>query len=165
MIKPRFPIPDEVAQLDCCLRRTIDAAYLDAMGHMNVRHYLGLFDDAAWKLFATLGMDDAYYATQNGAFALQQLINYRAEVLAGEQVAIYPRLLGRSSRKVHYMLFMVNESRNNLAATLEEIGAHADLVQRRTSPFPPHLAATIDSLLAAHQQLPWPAPLSGAMQA
>lgn len=165
MNKPTLPTPDEIKQLDCCLRQTIDDTYLDAMGHMNVRHYLALFDDAAWKFFATLGLDDAYYATQHGAFALQQFISYRAEVLAGEQVAIYARLVGRSRRKVHYMLFMLNDSRDNLAATLEEIGAHADLTLRRTAPFPPHLAATIDALLTTHQQLTWPAPLSGAMQA
>jgi acyl-CoA thioester hydrolase len=165
MSKPLFPTPIEVEQLTCCLRETINTAYLDAMGHMNVRHYLALFDDATWKFFADLGLDDAYYATQNGAFALQQFISYRAEVVAGEKVAVYPRLLGRSSRKVHYILFMINESRGNLAAALEEVGAHADLIRRRTSPFPPPIAATIDSLLATHERLSWPAPLCGAIRA
>lgn len=136
------------------------------MGHMNVRYYLGLFDDAAWQQFNMFGMDLAYYESKTGgSFALQQFISYVAEVRVGETVSIYGRLIGRSAKRVHFMLFMVNETTEKLAATLEILGSHADLHKRRTSPFPETIGAKIDELVTAHNQLDWPPPLCGVISA
>lgn len=145
-------------------RATITDGYLDLMGHMNVRHYLGLFDDATWHFFAGFGMDHHYYTTSgNGSFALQQFIFYLAEVRADETVAVRSRVLARSSKRIQFMHFMVNETTGRLAATVESLGSHADLTARRTSPFPADIAARLDALLAQHQQLSWPAPICGAI--
>jgi acyl-CoA thioester hydrolase len=62
------------------------------------------------------------------------------------------------------MLFMINESRNILAATLETLVSHADLKMRRTSPYPAHIAAQIDAILADHQLLAWEAPVCGVIR-
>jgi acyl-CoA thioester hydrolase len=62
------------------------------------------------------------------------------------------------------MLFMVNESKGNLAATLETLGSHADIKARRTSPYPPHIAARMDAILAEHQALDWAAPVCGVIR-
>jgi acyl-CoA thioester hydrolase len=43
------------------------------------------------------------------------------------------------------------------------VHAHADLTVRRTAPFPSHVAAKIDALIADHCALTWPAPISGSM--
>jgi acyl-CoA thioester hydrolase len=154
----------QVEQLPLFNRRTIPNAYLDAMGHMNVRHYIGLFDDATWHFFATFGMNQAYYdEAQAGAFALEQHIHYLAEVHAGELISIRSRLINRTAKRIHFMHFMINESTEKLAATLEVVGSHANLAQRRTSPFPAHIAAQIDEVLTANQALTWDAPICGVM--
>lgn len=160
-----FPTPHQLQSLPCYLRQRVPDEYLDAMGHMNVRYYLALFDTAAWDFFASFGMDMAYYNSKaGGAFALQHFITYLAEVHAGDNLAIYARLVGRSAKRVHFMMFMVNETQDKLACTLESMGAHADLTQRRTSPFPSHIAAQIDTLLAQHNQLHWQAPTCGVIK-
>lgn len=165
MKNSRFPIPAQLKPLPILYQGIVPANYLDVMGHMNVRHYLSLFDEAAWHFFVGFGMDQAYYESgQGGAFALQHFINYRAEVHQNDQLTIYGRLLGRSPKRVHFMLFMVNESQDKLAATLESLGSHADLNQRRTSSFPPTIAANIDTILTEHSQLQWQAPMCGVIQ-
>jgi acyl-CoA thioester hydrolase len=165
MTKPHFPTPADLQLLPSYLRQTVPDEYLDAMGHMNVRYYLALFDTAAWDFFARFGMDQAYYdAKAGGAFALQHFINYLAEVHKGDELTIHARLIGRSAKRVHFMMFMVNETQGKLAATLESLGSHADLTQRRTSPFPPDIAAQIDALLAEHNQLHWQAPICGVIR-
>ena len=154
----------QIQELPFLNKQTILPDYLDVMGHMNIRYYLGLFDDSAWNLFASFGMDQAYYENKiGGSFALQQFIQYLAEVHVHETVAIHGRLIGRSAKRIHFMLFMINETTGKVAATLETLGSHADLQQRRTSPFPENIAARIDEMLAAHNQLDWQPPLSGAM--
>ncbi len=156
---------EKIQTLPCFNRKTIPKSYLDAMGHMNIRYYIGVFDDAAWRFFAQFGMDMAYYQTENGgAFALEQHIRYLAEVHAGERVAIHSRLLGRTAKRIHFMKFMVNETTGKLAATLEVVGSHADIAKRRTSPFPPDIAARMDVVLVEHQQLDWDAPVCGVMR-
>lgn len=155
-----------VESLSCFHRKTIPPDYLDAMNHMNVRYYHGLFDEAAWGFFAQFGLDYEYYKEREaGGFALQAFVRYLAEVRVGETVAIYGRVLGRSAKRIHYMLFMVNETTQKVAATIESLGSHADLRTRRTSPYPPEVSAKIDAILDEHTALPWEAPLCGAIQA
>lgn len=156
----------QIKQLPVIYQATVVADQLDIMGHMNVRHYLGIFDDATFHFFSTFGMDAAYFeGGQHGSFALQQFIYYAAEVRLGQQVTVHSRLVGRTAKRIHFMHFMVNESTAALAATVEILGAHADLRVRRTSPYPTAIAAQIDRLIAQHSQLDWPAPLCGAISA
>lgn len=156
---------NQISQLPCYHRATIPEAYLDVMGHMNIRHYMGLFDDAAWGFFAAFGMTEAYYqTTSGGAFALEQHVRYLAEVHVGETVAIYTRVNGRTAKRIHFIHFMVNETTGKLAATLEVLGSHANTTTRRTTPFPAEIAASLDAMLARHGQLDWEAPLCGVLR-
>jgi acyl-CoA thioester hydrolase len=156
---------EEVNTLPLFHRATIPEEYLDTMGHMNVRWYVALFDEAGWRFFASFGMGREYFLAQDaGGFALQQIISYLAEVLAGETVAIRTRVLGRSVKRIHYMHFMVNETTGRLASTMEVLGANADMTIRRTAPYPPEIARRIDAILAKHKQLGWEAPVSGVIR-
>jgi acyl-CoA thioester hydrolase len=62
-------------------------------------------------------------------------------------------------------MFLVDDTRGKLAATLECINAFADLEKRKTAPFPAEVAAKIAAGLAVHAGLDWAAPVSGTMQA
>lgn len=155
---------EDVKKLPCFHRATIIPDYLDAMGHMNVRWYMGLYDEAGWNFFDHIGMSQTYFQTEKkGGFALRQFIQYYAEVRVGETVAIHARVLGRSDKRIYFMLFMLNETQNVLASTFENLGTHADLIKRRSSPLPDHIAANLDALIAEHSQCKWEAPVSGAI--
>jgi acyl-CoA thioester hydrolase len=155
---------EQVEQLRLYHRETIPTDYLDLMGHMNIRWYLALYDTAAWKFFESFGMTEAYYrAEQAGGFALKQFIQYLAEVRVEETVAIYGRLLGRSAKRIHFMLFMVNETTQVLASTIEVLGSHADMRIRRTSPYPPQIAVKLDAAIAEQSLLEWDAPVCGVI--
>ncbi len=131
---------EQLKNLPLYHRATISESYLDAMGHMNVRWYLALFDDAVFDFLASFGLNHEYFMTdKSGFFALQQFIQYRAEVHVGETVAIRIRMLGRSTKRLHFMFFMINETTGTLACTMETLSSHADLTIRRTSPFQPIL--------------------------
>lgn len=157
---------DELNVLPLYHRRQIPGKYLDAMGHMNVRWYMALFDAASWRFFADHGMDEHYFRTrQLGGFALKHHIQYLAEVRQGDVAAVRTRLLGRSPKRIHFMHFLINETRHQLAATLESLGTHADMKRRRSAEVPPDIAAKMDATLEAHRQLPWQAPVCGVIRA
>ena len=156
---------EKIQALPFFYRDTVVESYLDVMGHMNVRWYMTIFDEAAWPFFDSFGMNEAYYkANHTGAFALKHLLTYWAEVRLGETVAVHSRIVGRSTKRIHFMHFMVNETTGTLAATLEALGSHADLTIRRTSPFKEEIATQLDAIIAKQSQLDWDAPLSGAIR-
>ncbi len=94
---------------------------------------------------------------------LEHHLWYLSEVRVGDMVAIRLRMLARSPKLCHYMMFMVNETRGTLSSLFECVHAHADLKARRTAAFPAQAVAAIDALIAAQQALAWPAPISGSM--
>lgn len=154
----------DLSQLPLTHRTVIPEDYIDLMGHMNVMWYTHLFGKATGAIFQQVGLNRAYFqANQAGTFALKQLFTYHAEVREGEEVTIRTRVLGRSARKLHMLHFMSKGTPEVLASTNEFLAAHIDMKIRRTSDFPPGIAAAIDRLAAAHAALGWEAPVSGAM--
>lgn len=155
---------DRIEVLPLYHRETIPADYLDAMGHMNVRWYMALFDTAIWQFFKSYGLDQEYFTKEkSGVFALKHFIQYFAEVKVGEAVGLRIRLIGRSDKRFQFMAFMINETTGKLASTLEVLGTHADLTIRRASPLAPVITQKFDEKLAEDQALGWEAPLSGAI--
>ena len=154
----------ELNDLPIYHQQTIREDYLDAMGHMNVRWYMALFDAASWQFFAFHGMDKNYIRTRHlGGFALKHHIQYLAEVQPGQDVVVRTRFLGRSLKRIHLMHFLVNETLNQLAATLESLGTHADMKLRRSAEIPPDIAEKMDASIAAHSKLGWHAPVCGIL--
>ena len=163
MRPPAIPL-DQLASLPVVYRAVIPPEYMDRNGHMNIRWYLALFDEAGDAMYPTLGLTADYFAASGmGGFDLEHHLWYPAEVLNGDSVVIRVRILGRSSKLMHYLMFMENETRGVLSSMLECVHAHADLNARRTAPFPAHAAARIDAFIAAHGALSWTAPVSGSM--
>jgi acyl-CoA thioesterase FadM len=154
----------QIARLPRYHRQSIPAEYIDAMGHMNVRWYMALFDNATWRFFDAMGLDDAYFDRSHaGGFALKHFVTYWAEVQAGQTVAVHTRILARSDKRFHFIHFMINESTGAIAAALEALGTHVDLQHRKASPLPARIAKRFDTQLAEDRQLPWPTPTCGAI--
>ena len=159
-----LPAPAQVRQLPRFHQATIGPEYLDAMGHMNIRWYMAFYDETAWGFAEAMGMDVAYFhAHESGVFALQHYIRYLAEVMPGDEIAIHGRLVGVGEKRFHWMGFMLNETHDRLASTIEAVAAHADMRVRRIAPFPRPLLARLEAILAEHAALDWEAPLSGIM--
>ncbi|HSR68908.1 MAG TPA: thioesterase family protein [Acidobacteriota bacterium] len=156
---------EKIEELPVHLRRTISPDYLDNMGHMNVQYYMALFSDATGRMFSDCGMsEEVVREKRRGAFALQHFIQYRSEVHADETVSVRIRLLESTARKLHMMGYMVNESRRQVAATLEALGAFADLEARRIASCPPEMEEGVNIFLAQCQSLDWQSETCGCIR-
>lgn len=154
----------DLSSLPVTHQAAVLAEYLDEMGHMNVMWYTHHFDRATWNFFASFGMDLAYFEqARAGSFALEQHTRYLVEVRHGQFIRLQTRALGRSEKRFHFMHFMSIEDTGTLAATTELVGIHINQDLRRSSPLPPHIAASFDRLLAKHSNLAWEAPVCGVM--
>ena len=155
---------EQLAYLPEIYRIVIPPEYEDRNRHMNIRWYLVIYDEAGDAMYPMIGLTDEYFAASGmGGFDLEHHIWYRSEVRVGDTVAIRLRMLARTAKLCHYLMFMTNETRGNLSSLFECLHAHADLKMRRTAAFPPETAAKIDALIEAQRSLPWDPPVSGTM--
>jgi acyl-CoA thioester hydrolase len=162
---PARPLPsyDEVLVLPAAPTLTVPAEFGDGNGHLNVRHYLGIFDDAEWALFDEFGAgNDASAAGTGGMFALEQHLTYRREVLVGEEVAVHLRLLARSEKLIHFVSYLANHTRHEVAASMEALEAYVTYGTRRTSAFSPTAVQVLDRWISEQAGLPAPE-LSGSI--
>ena len=140
----------------------VPAEWIDFMGHMNVMWYTHLFGKGVLEFFKVVGLTQEYFASNKaGSFVLEQHIRYLAEVRVEETVSLRVRALSRSEKKLHFMVFLIKEDTQIMAAISEIVTAHIDMSRRRTSPIPPAIAITIDDMLVTHKKLSWPAPVNG----
>jgi acyl-CoA thioester hydrolase len=107
---------------------------------------------------------DWFKAHNYGLFDFQHHLVYATEIRIGEQVSTYNRVLDKNTKRFHGMYFIVNDSRDQLACTLEYITAGVDLITRKTADFPAELDLGMEKLLSQHRSLNWEQPLCGAMQ-
>jgi acyl-CoA thioester hydrolase len=77
----------------------------DEMGHLNVRHYVAMFDDASFQILGRIAGPDVD-KTRNGWADVRMEIDYRHETSAGSLVTIYSRVekIGTSSVTYVHML-------------------------------------------------------------
>ena len=160
-----FPDVGQVRQLPVHLTMNVPPEWEDCNGHVNVQYYLRLYDLGACQVLTEVDVGDAYLAAQElGIFDFEHHIYYRAEILVGQQVSTYNRVLRANEKRFHGMYFIVNDTVDRLACTIEYISAGVDLKQRRATVFPPDLHRGIQQQLARHQQLDWDAPICGTMR-
>ena len=165
-MKPPAIAISDVHRLPRLQELLVPVDYRDENEHMNVRFYMTIFDEADYPMISNLGLTPEFHIKHGtGGFDLEHHLHYLNEVLIGDRVAVYYRLLARSAKRIHYMMFLVNETRQNVAATFECVNSFANLVERKTTPYPPDIAARIDAVLVQHQRLIWSAPLCGVMSA
>ena len=165
-MKPSLISVEDISALrPLCLRRTVPREYLDLNNHMNMRWYVALFDDAGDTLHDHLGLTREFRrSTGTGTMDLEHHTWFINEVMAGNQIAIYTRMVARSAKMIHYLMFMVNESTGKVAAHFECVNALVDLEARKTTPYPAEIVERIDAMLAEQSQFAWAAPVSGAMR-
>jgi acyl-CoA thioester hydrolase len=123
-------------------RGTVYPWHCDHVGHMNVMWYVGKFDEATWNLFHRLGITPAYLrANQRGMAAVDQHIEYRRELKAGDVLSIRSTLLSLEGRKIRFRHEMRNDDTGEVAAVTTLVGVHLDTVARKACPFPPDILA------------------------
>lgn len=110
----------------------------DAMGHLNTRHYLAMFDDALHHYMLLCGFD----AQQDHGLGLADVnvtLELRAEVRPGSLVTIKSstKRIGRTSLvSTHTMLDAASQE---ICAVCEIITVQLDLSARRAVPLLPEL--------------------------
>jgi acyl-CoA thioester hydrolase len=146
----------QVLSLPELVTRTVPLEYIDANGHINVVRYFELCADglAAYCEWLRLGL--AYIADRGlSTFAAEQHLRYYAQVLEGHEVSVHARLLDRSARALHVMVYLLNRTQGVVAMTFESAIVHVRVATRRPAEFPTDVAGWMDAELAKSDELGW----------
>ncbi len=124
--------------------------HCDHMGHMNVMWYVGKFDEATWHLFLALGITPTMLRENNrGMAAVEQTIQYKRELLAGDVVTVHSALLEMKEKSIRFTHEMRKADTGEVAATTVLTGVHLDTVARRAGAFPDSVREKAAALVAS----------------
>lgn len=126
----------------------------DAMGHLTTRHYLGMFDDASYHLFAALGHDPVAGGRDHQGWAdVSHQIDYRSELAAGALVRIEGRVTALGRTSIASELRMMESASDRLCATLAARTVCFDLKERRSRPLPTDIIGRAGELFGVSQAM------------
>jgi acyl-CoA thioester hydrolase len=109
----------------------------DHMGHMNVAHYVQKFDAATWNFFFNIGITPSMLReTTIGLAAVEQVLNYRKELMPGDVIEIRTKILDVADRKVRFRHEMIHRESGQVAATCELLGVCFDRAAHKSRAFP-----------------------------
>jgi len=118
-------------------RGTVYPWHCDHMGHMNVMWYVGKFDEATWQILAAVGLTAARLRQDGvGMVAVEQHIEYKRELLAGDLLTIHSSVLEVREKSLILVHEMTNQETQELAARTTLTGVCIDTATRRGRPFP-----------------------------
>jgi len=136
-------------------RGTVYPGQLDHMGHMNVQHYVGKFDEGVWHLFASVGLTPSYMRDGNrGMAAVEMNIRYLQELHAGDLVVVRSGILHVGEKSLRFVQEMTNGETGELAAAQEVVAVHLDRDKRKAAPFPAEIAERARNALVAPREAP-----------
>jgi acyl-CoA thioester hydrolase len=118
-------------------RGTVYPWQCDHMGHMNVMWFVGKFDEATWQLLASIGLSRSRLSKHGiGMAAVEQHIEYKRELHAGDLVTVRSAVLEVKEKAVRFRHEMTNDETGELAASTVLVGVHFDLTARKAVPLP-----------------------------
>jgi len=124
--------------------------HCDHMGHMNVMWYTGKFDEASWSFLARFGLTAAYMREAGRRMAaVEQTINYRQELFAGDAVRVASQMLEVREKAIYFSHRMYKEGSSEPAATCTLVGVHLDAQTRRACALPEIIARQARCMLDA----------------
>lgn len=130
-------------------RGTVFPWECDVNGHMNVRFYVGKFDEGTWQFMAQIGASRDELKRRNcGPMAVSQNIAYKRELMPGDTVAVHSSVsaLGKTSCRFRHV--MTDTATGEVAAEMEIVGVFVDLARRKPMPLWPELRAKAERLVA-----------------
>lgn len=142
-------------------RTIVKPDYVDHNGHMGIRSYTRLFDEATGPFYDFLNISRTNVREHGGTiFALQDTAWYRREVMLDDPLLITSQLIEHDHNKV-VSFFTMHQTRDNYeAAMFEIIEIFIDRETRKPKPFPAVITERLAEVQKAHDALPRP-PLSG----
>ena len=157
--KRSLPAVNAIRELPALASQVISERWEDQNGHINVGYYMALYNESGWPMLDLIGVDEPYFTERKmGLVDLDNHIRYLRELHVGDRVTAYGRFFGQDEKRMHGMVFIVNDATNVLASTIEFLSISMDLRKRKPAAIPNDVATRLEAIINAHQKLSWTVP-------
>lgn len=158
------PTYDQLRDLPGYTSQSVPAAFEDINGHLNIRHYVGIASEGLDEALARVGIPKNWPTVAGqGVFTAEHHMTYLSELRTGDRISARVRLVGRSERAAHAVVYLVDDTHQVVSYVMEEIFLHIDMASRKTAPWPADVADALDKQIAVEADLDWKPALSGSM--
>jgi acyl-CoA thioester hydrolase len=124
--------------------------HCDHLGHMNVKNYTGMFDQAAFHYQHALGFDFKDMAdTGETTVDAQHTLRFVQEQLAGSLIVIEGALTRIGTKSITCSYRMRNVETGDLAATSDIVSVYFNLKTRSSMEIPAALRTRLQPFLVA----------------
>lgn len=155
----RYPDTNAIRELPELASQVIPERWEDQNGHVNVGFYMALYNQSGWPMLDLIGVDERYFTKRKlGLVDLDNHIRYLKELHVGDRVTAYGRFFAQDEKRMHGMVFIVNDKTKMLASTIEFLSICIDLRKRKPAAIPDDVAAGLKAMINAHQKLSWTMP-------
>jgi acyl-CoA thioester hydrolase len=136
---------------------TVEPAWIDYNGHLNMAYYNVLIDRAVDEAFALVGLGPDYIREREASyFTAEAHVRYLRELRANNPVRVTIRLIDYDEKRIHYFCELHHADEGWLSCTSEQLALHVDTKARRVVPFPDDVLIGLAQMKAAHNALPQP---------
>jgi len=137
-----------MAEVMVTYRGVVYPWHCDHMGHMNVMWYVGKFDEATWQILAAMGASPTRLRMEGfGLVAVEQHIEYKRELRAGDLLTIRSRVLEAAEKSLRFTHEMTNDETGEIAATMLVVGVCIDTAARKARALPADILQRIASMV------------------
>jgi len=149
--------PQDVAAPLLTTVMQIEPGWIDYNGHLNMAYYNVLFDRGIDRLWLELSIGPDYLKERNkSTFTAECHVRYLREIHLGDPVQVSIYVIAADEKRLLTFAELRHATEGWLSATSENMTLHVDMATRKTAPFPPDIAARINTMLRAHAAMPRP---------
>jgi acyl-CoA thioester hydrolase len=128
-------------------RTIVMPAHCDVYGHMNVRHYAAIFDEAGWQILTKAGVSLTDLRSRGlGTVVATLTIDFLHELTAGQLVLVTGALTKAGQKSFSYEMRLYEADSMTHCATQKTVEVCFDTTRRASAPLPDDIRA----LLARH---------------
>ena len=132
------------------LRSVVHPWHHDSFGHMNVRHYAPLFDDATWQFWSCVGLPYTRMLQEHGlhTVAAETRTRFLRELTAGDPVLVRGHLTRIGARSVTMALSLQHADTGAVHATYDTVEVFFDPTTRRSAAIPAAVRTVLEAWLS-----------------
>ena len=120
----------------------------DVMGHMNVRHYAAMFDDASFQLLGHVAGVEGLSDTSRGWADVRSEVEYKHETRAGALLTIHSRVIKAGRSSVTFEQVMSGSLDGVVHAVNRTVSVRFDLIARTAVALDAGMLARVETLQA-----------------
>lgn len=125
-------------------RTVVLPAHCDGYGHMNVRHYAAMFDEAGWHMLARCGVSLGELRSRGlGSVVATVTIDFHHELTAGQLVLVTGALTRVGHKSFAYEMRLYEADAMTHCATQKTVEVCFDTTRRIAAPLPDDIRAAL----------------------